>query len=171
MDLAKGADMRILIAYDGSPAAEAAVDEVAKRPWPSGTQVLLVTIVDGVLPATSGVEIYAPVFERLRSSYREEAHARIKRALDKFKGRSDVESNYELRDGRAKSGLLESIRDWGPDLVVVGAHGSNGLSRLFLGSVCHMLVNQAPCSVEVIKPPTGFREQRRTSSRTDGHAA
>jgi nucleotide-binding universal stress UspA family protein len=167
----KGANMKILVAYDGSPAAEAAVDEVVRRPWPPGSQVLLVTIVDGVLPVTSGVEIYAPVLERLRSSYREEAHARIKRVMERLKGRTDLDANYELRDGTAKKGLLESIRDWEPDLVVVGSRRSIGLSHLFLGSVCHTLINQAPCNVEVIKPPAGSHSQHGSSDSPAEHAA
>lgn len=162
--------MKILIAYDGSPSAEAAVDEVARRQWPPGTKVLLVTIVDGIVPATSGVEIYAPVFERLRSNHREVAHRRIKRAIETFKGRPDLETNYELRDGSAKQGLLDSIRDYEPDLVVAGFHGSHPFARVLLGSVCHALVTHAPCSVQVIKIPLRGTEQALPIG-APGHAA
>ena len=147
--------MKILIAFDGSPAAEQAVEEVARRPWPSGSEVRLVTIVDRPFPPTSGVEIYAPVFEQLRSSYREEAYDRLQRCLAKFRHRSDLATSYELRDGNAKQALLEAIRDWGADLVVAGSHGAKGLTRLFVGSVCHALVTHSPCNVEVVKTPIG----------------
>ncbi len=84
--------MKILIAFDGSPAAEQAVEEVARRPWPPGSEVRLVTIVDRPFPPTSGVEIYAPVFEQLRSSYREEAYDRLQRCLEKFRSRQDLQT-------------------------------------------------------------------------------
>jgi len=145
--------MRILVAYDGSPAAAEAIDVVLRRPWPPGSEVRLITVIDRPFPPTSGVEIYAPVFEQLRSSYREEAYERIQRCLEKFKARPDLSVGYELRDGNAKQALLEAIRDWKADLVVAGSHGAKGLTRLFLGSVCHALVTHATCNVEVVKAP------------------
>ena len=45
--------MKILIAYDGSPSADFAVDEVVRRPWPAGTEVRLVSVLEhecGPLP-------------------------------------------------------------------------------------------------------------------------
>ena len=145
--------MRILLAYDGSPAAAEAVEVVLGRPWPPGSEVRLITVIDRPFPPTSGVEIYAPVFEQLRSSYREEAYERIQRCLERFKSRPDLAVSYELRDGNAKQALLEAIRDWRADLAVAGSHGAKGLTRLFLGSVCHALVTHAPCNVEVVKAP------------------
>ena len=160
--------MKILIAYDGSPAAEAAVEAVAKRPWPDGSEVRLITIVDRPFPPTSGVEIYAPVFEQLRSSYREEAYDRLQLCLEMFRARPDLVTSYELRDGNAKQALLEAIRDWQADLVVAGSHGAKGLTRLFLGSVCHALVTHAPCNVEVVKAPAeqGLEQDAKITTET-----
>ena len=145
--------MKILIAYDGSPSAEAAIEEVVRRPWPENSQVRLITIVDRPLSVSqpNGVEIYAPLVERFRASVREEAYQRIQGALAKFNSRRDLTIGYELRDGSAKNGLLEAVRDWKPDLVVAGFHGAGSVARLFLGSVCHALVTHAPCNVEIVK--------------------
>lgn len=38
--------MKVLVAYDGSPASEAAIEEVLRRPWPSGTRVRLLTVIE-----------------------------------------------------------------------------------------------------------------------------
>ena len=35
--------MRILLAVDGSPCSEAAVDEVVTRPWPSNSEFRIVS--------------------------------------------------------------------------------------------------------------------------------
>ncbi len=145
--------MRILIAFDGSPAAEAAVDAVAARPWPAGSEVRLVTVVQEAIsvPPAAGIEVYAPLVERMRVSLRDDAYRRIQRALEKFKARPDLTMTYELRDGGVKPALLAAIRDWDADLVVAGSQGMTALGRLFLGSVCHTLVTHAPCTVEVVK--------------------
>lgn len=144
--------MKILIAYDGSPPAEAALDETLARPWPEGSEVRLVTVVERPLtPPPPDGAVYGPLVERMRSALREEAYQRIQKALQKFDARPDLESGYEIRDGNPKQGLLASIKEWEPDLVMAGSHGRAGLARLFLGSVSHTLVTHAPCSVEVVK--------------------
>ena len=145
--------MKILIAYDGSPSAESAAQEILRRPWPAGSEVRLVTVLDRPYPPASGFELYAPVFEQLRASCREEAYDRIQRCLAQFRSRPELETSYEIRDGNAKQALLEAIREWRADLVVAGSHGAKGLARLFLGSVCHALVTHSPCNVEVVKSP------------------
>jgi nucleotide-binding universal stress UspA family protein len=150
--------MKILVAYDGSPASEAALDEVIRRPWPEGTKVRIVTAVERPLPAPPpDGAIYGPIVERMRSSLREEAYRRIQGALERFRPRPELEMSFELKEGNPKQALLDSIREWGAELVITGSHGSSGLARLFLGSVSHALVTHSPCSVEVVKvgqPPS-----------------
>jgi hypothetical protein len=38
--------MRILIAIDGSPCSDVAVDEIARRPWPAGSIVRLIYVIE-----------------------------------------------------------------------------------------------------------------------------
>jgi nucleotide-binding universal stress UspA family protein len=144
--------MRILIAYDGSPDARVAVEEVATRPWPKGTQVRLITIVEQpiVIPPPN-FEFYGPLIVGVQSSLREEAHKHIQEALGRFSERQDLEMTYEIRDGSPKVSLLEAIQEWKADLVVIGSHGKSRMERLLLGSVSHALVTSAPCSVEVAR--------------------
>jgi len=145
--------MRILLAYDGSPSADAAVAEVLRRPWPHGSEVRLVTVVEPQLAVVpmAGLEVYGPLYERIRSSLREDAYQRIQKALKRFEPRADLKVGYELREGEVRRSLLEAIKEWKADLVFAGSHGARGLARLFLGSVCHALVTHAPCHVEVVK--------------------
>jgi len=145
--------MKILVAYDGSPAAEAAVAEVAARPWPAGSEIRVVTVVERPMatPPPNGIEIYAPLYERMRASLREEAYRRVQSALERLGGLKGVQASYELRDGDVKDALLSAIREWDADLVVAGSRGVSGLARLVLGSVSHALVTHAPCSVEIVK--------------------
>lgn len=144
--------MRILIAYDGSPDAEVAVEDVAARPWPKGTRIRLVTVLETPLAvAPASFEFYGPMVVGVETSLREDAYAHIQKALARFAQRSDLEISYELKEGHPKSALLEAIQAWEADLVVVGSHGRSRMERLFLGSVSHALVTHAPCSVEVVR--------------------
>lgn len=164
--------MKILVAYDGSAASERALEEVLERPWPRGSQVRLVTVIERPLsvPPTTSVEIYAPLVERVRASLREEAYQRIQAALARFEPRDDLETSYELREGSAKQGLLDAITEWEADLVVAGSRGTSGLARLVLGSVCHALVTHAPCSVEVVKEPDRAEARRGSAGRPGADA-
>jgi Universal stress protein UspA and related nucleotide-binding proteins len=146
--------MRILIAYDASPDSDLAVNEVAARPWPKGSQVRLVSVVEPPLGTPPpNFEFYGPLIVGAETSLRDDAFQRIQKAMLKFMKREDLETSYELKEGPTKSSLLEAIRDWSADLVVVGSHGRTRLERLFLGSVSHALVTHAPCSVEVVRTP------------------
>ena len=147
--------MRIMIAYDGSPSADYAVDEVVRRPWPAGSEVRLVTVLEqsAPVPPEIGVELYGPVLEKIRTSQRESMQKALDAAAKRFAGRSDLKVEAELRDGAVNKSLLEAIKAFGADLVVAGSHGATALERLFIGSVSHALVTHAPCSVEIVKKP------------------
>lgn len=145
--------MKILVAYDGSRFADAAVDEVLNRPWPEGSEIRLVTAIEqlAAFGSAHGLEGYATYGERLRAQLREDAYRRIVKALERLGSRAELAASYDLREGDAKSALLEAIREWRPDLVLVGSHGKSAFERLFLGSVSHALVSHAPCNVEIVK--------------------
>jgi nucleotide-binding universal stress UspA family protein len=144
--------MKILVAYDGSPAADTAVSEVLRRPWPEGTRVRLVRAVEQpILVAPPHGLTISPLVERVHTVLHEEAHAQTLRAVGRFSARPELEVSYELRQGPAKTVLLDAIREWKADLVLAGSHGGSALARFLLGSVCHALVTHAPCSVEVVR--------------------
>ena len=42
--------MKILLALDASPASKAALDAIAKRPWPAGSKVEVLTVVNTLEP-------------------------------------------------------------------------------------------------------------------------
>lgn len=144
--------MRVLIGYDGSADSDLAVDEVAGRPWPRGSKVRLVSVVEPPLASPpANFEFYGPLIAGVENSLREEAYQKVRQAMNSFKGREDLEVSYEIKEGSPKNALLEAIRAWDADLVVVGSHGRTRLERFFLGSVSHALVTHAPCSVEVVR--------------------
>ena len=82
--------MKILLAVDGSAYSDAAVEEVAKRPWPPQSEVNVITAAE--TPVMVGVEpwVASPeYFEQLEKSVREAAKAVIESALLKLKSIED----------------------------------------------------------------------------------
>ena len=53
--------------------------------------------------------------------------------------------------GNPKKEILGFARSGGFDLIVMGTHGREGLSRVFLGSVAEHVLRHAPCPVFVVR--------------------
>jgi nucleotide-binding universal stress UspA family protein len=147
--------MRILIGVDGSPYSDAALEEVSRRSWPRGSEVLVVHAFE--LPLAAAPEIWAlppDYYERLDHVCREQADAIVKAAVEKLSGLSDVVSvTSRTVFGSPNSVIIEAAESWNPDLIVVGSHGYPTWERLLLGSVSQAVVSHAKCSVEVVRMP------------------
>ena len=151
--------MKILIGVDGSPYSEAALDEVSRRPWPKGSEIIVLNAFD--LPLAGTPEVYAlppEYYERLDRICREQADAIVKAAVEKLGALGDAATvNSKTVLGPPKSVILEVAESWKPDLIVVGSHGYPTWERLLLGSVSQAVVSHAKCSVEVVRLPIAKR--------------
>lgn len=56
-----------------------------------------------------------------------------------------------LMDDEAADGILRCIKERGVECVVMGSRGLSDLKGLFLGSVSHKVMNQAPCTCIAVK--------------------
>ena len=147
--------MRILIAHDGSAAADAVVRYAMEAMWPAGTEVRLVTVVEWpvALEPPFPADYPGPAVDRIREILPDKARQMLAKVVQQLGSRRDLEISTDLREGSPKLALLDAIESWKPDLVMAGSTGKTGLRRFFLGSVCHALVTNAPCNVLVVKPP------------------
>ncbi len=57
----------------------------------------------------------------------------------------------EITSGRPHAEILENSRVWEADLIVMGARGTGSLEDAALGSTVDRVVNDADCSVLVVK--------------------
>lgn len=145
--------MRILLPVDGSAFSDAAIDEVAARPWPPKTQVKIVTAYQ--VPMTPTPEVWAlpeDYYEKLERMAREQAQtvvdaarARFAKVLDK-----SIAVSGQVLAGSARAAILDEATQWKADLIVMGSHGYGPWHRFLLGSVSQAVVSHANCSVEVV---------------------
>ncbi|HEX5885092.1 MAG TPA: universal stress protein [Pyrinomonadaceae bacterium] len=144
--------MKILLAIDGSPCSDAAVEEVARRPWPQGSSVKVLTALDPPVPPTP--EAWAlPVnyFEEMDLALRKQGQNIVEHALQKLKTNKTFLADAVIAPGSPRAVILDEAEDWGADLIVLGSHGYSGWRRLLLGSVSQAVVSHAKCSVEVVR--------------------
>ena len=146
--------MKILLAVDGSPCSDAAVEEVGRRPWPDGSSILVLTTFE--LPSPPTAETWAlPInfFEELDLALQKQARNVVERAVEKLKPRLSKTISLDARilPGPPQSVILDEAEEWRADLIVVGSHGYHAWKRFLLGSVSHSVVSHAKCSVEVVR--------------------
>jgi nucleotide-binding universal stress UspA family protein len=154
---ASGNGMKILLAVDGSDFSDAAVEEVANRAWPRGSEVRVVSAIH--LPFTPTPETWAlpdSYYSNLEKTGRELAASATDHAITRLResnaGREiPLTLTSETPIGRAEETIIETAKAWGADLVVLGSHGYRGFTRFLLGSVSHAVASHAPCSVEVVR--------------------
>lgn len=145
--------MKILLAVDGSECSQAAVNSVAARPWPEGTEIKILSALE--LPFMPTPETWAlpdSYYAQLESAAHEAAQAAVKEAAEKLQNPGCVVTT-EIKSGPAKTVILEEAEAWGANLIVLGSHGYNGWQRFWLGSVSNAIASQAHCSVEIVRQP------------------
>ncbi|MCC7418726.1 MAG: universal stress protein [Planctomycetaceae bacterium] len=146
--------MKILVAVDGSPCSEAAVAEVARRPWPAGSEVRLI-LADPPTDRSFLRGVPSDVLNEFLQSQRAEARQRLDAAAALLtKSAPALPVVPLLKEGWPKDVILDEAERWGADLIVVGSHGYGTLKRLFLGSVSLAVATHAPCSVEIVRVKT-----------------
>src|SRR5688500_11997669 len=143
--------MKLLLAIDNSDYSAVAIKEVAKRPWPPKTIVRVISIVEPVPPPAAELWYDASgSLERGQKEMKKRATELTLTASQSLK-RKGLKSEAAVREGDARSVIVDEARRWSADLIVLGSHGYTGIKRLLLGSVASSIVNHAPCSVEIVR--------------------
>jgi len=146
--------MKILLATDGSDCSKAAVNSVAERPWPEGSQVMIVSATE--IPNVPMSEAWAlpdSYYTQLDGEAKAQAEAAVKDAAERIRaGKAPgLEIITVIKNGHAKEVILDEAETWGAELIVLGSHGYSGWRRFLLGSVSHAVATHAHCSVEIVR--------------------
>ena len=146
--------MKILLAIDGSPCSEAAVNELASRPWPASSEIKIVSAFEVPLsPTPEAWAISSEYFDQMERVAREQAEAVVNAAATRVVAQVDqtISVTTGVLIGSPRSAILEESENWKADLIVVGSHGYGPWQRFLLGSVSQAVVSHAKCSVEVVR--------------------
>ncbi len=145
--------MRILLAVDGSAPSQDAVDEVARRPWPSPSTVRILSVTQPYTPPATEVVLAGATLEDIRKRQAAEAERLTKEAGERIAA-PGLSVETAIQEGDPRTEIVDAADEWKADLIVVGSHGRTGLKRLLLGSIAAAVVAHAHCSVEVIRGRT-----------------
>ena len=146
--------MKILLAIDGSSFSDAAVKEIATRPWPAESEARIISVVEPPLLPT--VETWVPpdnYIQALEQAGEDQARSVLSKAADRITSeqRDKLRVTTEIVKGHPKHAIIDTAETWEADLIVVGSHGYRGLTKLWLGSVSQAVASHAKCSVEIVR--------------------
>ena len=157
--------MRILIGYDGSESADAALDDLQRAGLPREVEVLIVSVSDGLVdPSSSIADIAgsAVTSRRVTSAIalaREQAAQALAEAKE-FAAKAGDRVRSFFPDwnvqavglaGTPSTELINQADEWKADLVVVGSHGRSAFGRFMLGSVSKKVVTDSHHTVRVAR--------------------
>jgi nucleotide-binding universal stress UspA family protein len=155
--------MRVLVAYDGSQCADAALDDLTHAGLPKKGEALVMSVAEVWLPPPppSAYEIVGTSSSSLPGLQRKYmAGSQAVKDADEIaaKAAERIQTNFpnwkvkhESVWGSPGWELFSKAEEWQADLIVAGSHGRNMLGRFFLGSISQWLLNEARCSVRVAR--------------------
>lgn len=134
--------MRIMICHDGSKKAQDALERAVELFKPQKPEVILITVVEEPLDATSMDE---ESFEK----WRDRRDADLKNAAN-WVVQHGLDVDAILAVGDPRKMILEAAENKNPDVLVVGRRGGGLIDKMVLGSVSAYMVRHATCPVLVM---------------------
>ncbi|MBC8001173.1 MAG: universal stress protein, partial [Opitutaceae bacterium] len=151
---------KLLIAYDGSPCSDAAIDNLRQAALPEQLEAKVISVADVWLPSddesAQSSQATPPAVATMRAQARFALESASKLAAAACDRIQQLHPRWKLTplavaDSPAWA-IIRQAETWSADLVVVGSHGRSILERLFLGSVAERVVAEAKCTVRICRP-------------------
>jgi nucleotide-binding universal stress UspA family protein len=146
--VAKGAPVRVVLAWDGSANAAQAARAVSHRRWPPHSEGRLITVLDDrlmeqMIEQNQNLQDTGEVSDELRRSAGD--------AANELRDAGLVVGEPLILGGNPRRAVLEAAQAWGADCIFLGAKGHSGLAQMLLGSVAWAVASRATCSVEIVR--------------------
>lgn len=155
--------MKILVAYDGSECADAALQDLKRAGLGAESEVLVMSLADVFIPSPVAGKADDTLPSYMPESVKR-AHEQARRKLEEAEGLAKRASkqiksifprwrvSYTAAADSPAWALIRKADEWQPDLVVMGARGVSVFGgRLILGSISQRVLYEARCSVRVAR--------------------
>jgi nucleotide-binding universal stress UspA family protein len=150
--------VKILVPYDGSEPAAAAIRDLTFAGLPDTAQCTVLSIADVWLPDAENSAL-DPALQSRILAMRETARSRLAQAeATAGKGAEAVRALFKGWEVSAEAvadspawGILKLADSRQADLIVMGAHGMSAVARIVIGSVSRKVVSQSKSSVRIAR--------------------
>jgi nucleotide-binding universal stress UspA family protein len=161
-----GTYRNILVAYDGSPPADAALDEAIGLARSEHALLTLITVVrppNGMATMAGG----EPLARSVHDAYERCLRSATDRVPD------DIGVRHLIVDGTPAHRILDQAKTGHHDLIVMGSRGRGRIAGPLLGSVSAEVLHAAQVPVLVTHAPKGeeaARDDARTLTADEAHS-
>jgi nucleotide-binding universal stress UspA family protein len=135
----------ILVATDGSSGGERALDLGAALARDTGCTLVIVNVSDEL--SNEDVQVLAQIDTGLTQEMDNDV---LDKAKQRIQGKGVAAVKAYVACGQPAAGILEAVRIYPADMVVVGRRGRGQLAGLLLGSVSQKLAALCPCPVIIV---------------------
>ncbi|MBX9692676.1 MAG: universal stress protein [Cyanobacteria bacterium] len=141
--------MKILVNVQNQGCVDCFAEKLAKFPFLDNSEVLVLHVVQPVQVNSYTSFLPLPLTEELGRERLKKGTAYVEAMKDVLKASiPNGEITGKIVEGAAKMEIMEVIKLFQPDLVIMGNHGKTGLRTL--GSVSLAITTNSECSVLVI---------------------
>jgi nucleotide-binding universal stress UspA family protein len=155
--------MKILVGYDGSSYADAALDDLPRAGLPGNCEALVLSVGNPpVISPLASHEIIQKAFvgegviaivEHANMQAAQALHESHELALSASRRLQSCFPSWSVRAeataGGPASELMRKAEEWQADLIVVGSQGRSAIGRFILGSVSLDIATTSRCSVRI----------------------
>lgn len=161
--------MKVLIAYDGSDCAGAAIEDLSRAGLPAAEiEAMILTATESWVPLAEEdlkEDVYTEALgfaggetlKQMRGAAMEqlaEGERLAQQAEFQVQGKFPAwRVRHKIVSGFPERGIMAVANEWKPDLIVVGSHGRSAAGRFVLGSVSLRVLSEAKCSVRIARQP------------------
>jgi len=146
---------KMLVAVDGSEAAAKALDFALNLAEELDAEVHIISVVppaDSIIPrfalAAPPSTFYTSLISEMEKRLKTVLSETLRGAKEK---RPRLKISTRLLEGRPADKIVQTAREEGFDIIVVGSRGLSGVEELFLGSVSDRVADCATCPVLIVK--------------------
>ncbi len=139
----------ILVAYDGSDYSFKALDYACRLALALNARVRIVYVID----ASRARVVLGGILLIREEELLEKARNILSIALEKIRKNygGDIVIDMKIRIGHPVEEIINESREWGADILVVGAKGAGGFKEMIIGSVAESIVKYSSKPVLVVK--------------------
>lgn len=160
--------MKVLIAVDDRKFGDAIAAFVVKHQWPALTEFRVVHVLEPILLDQSCEINFLPLLDPYAEQVKFEAKALVRHVALQIRSQLKTTHVEELvLEGHPKESILSLAKEWPADTIIVGSHGRRGISQLIMGSISSAIVQNAPCTITVVRLPQED-EQRKARQQDTG---
>ncbi len=138
----------IVVGIDGSPNSERALDWAMRQAAAVRAPLTVITVHEVPKSYWGGIPVVGPGDEPLLETLRRAAEEMTRQVAGRLGDAGPASVTVHAVSGFVVKELVDASRD--ADLVVLGARGASGFTRLIMGSVSNEVIQHSACPVVIV---------------------